>query len=66
MIDHFNLAAPVKEVADLYGFNQGPLRDGQRDIMRNSTLSEINLRPRYYAYCDLKLYGNLSNAALFL
>ena len=37
-----NLAAPVKEVADPNGFDQGPLCGGQRDIMRKSTLPEKN------------------------
>ena len=43
MIDPFNLAAAFKEVTDLLGIDQGPLCDGQRDIMRKSTLREINL-----------------------
>ena len=51
MIDHFNMAAP--EIAE---FDQGPLCGGQRDIMRKTTLPEINLGPGYYAYCDLKRY----------
>ena len=49
MIDAFNLAAPVKEVADLNGFDQGPLCGGQTNIMRKSTLPELNLGPEYYA-----------------
>ena len=52
--------------ADLNGFDQGPFCVGQRDIMRKSTLPEINLAPGYYAHCDLKRYGNLFNAALLL
>ena len=43
MIVPFILAAPVKEVADLNGFDQGPLGGGQRDIIRKSTRLEINL-----------------------
>ena len=66
MIDHFNLAASVKEGADPNGFHQGPLCGGQRDIMRRSTLPEINLGPGYYTYCDLKRYGKLSNASSLL
>ena len=60
------MAAPVKEVADLDGFNQGPHCDGQRDIIRKSTLSEINFGLGYHTYCDLKRCGNLSNAASLL
>ena len=65
-IDHCNLAAPLKEVAELNWFDQGPLWDGQRDIMLKSTLPERKLRLGYYPYCDLKHYGNLSIAASFL
>ena len=66
MIDPFNLSAPVKQAADLNGFDQRPLCGEQRDIMWKSTLPEINLGPGYKAYCDLKRYENLSNAALLL
>ena len=68
MIDHFNLTVPVKDAADLNEFNQAqePLCGGQRDVMRRSTLPEIDLGPGYYEYCDLKQYGNLSNAASLL
>ena len=59
MIDHCNLAAPVKEVADLNGFDQGPLCD----FMRKSTVHEINLGPEFYAYFDSKRNVNLSIAA---
>ena len=60
------MAAPVKEVAGLNGFDQGPLCGGQIDIKRKSTLSKINLGPEIYAYCDLKQYVKLSNAAPLL
>ena len=43
IIDHYNLAAPVEEVADLIGFDQGPCCGGQRDDMRKSALLEIIL-----------------------
>ena len=66
MIDPFNLTAPVKEVADFNGFDQGPLCDAQRDIMRKSTLPEINLGPGYYAYCDSNRSGKLSKVASLL
>ena len=66
MIGKFNMTAPVKEVADLNSINQGPLRGGQRDIMRNLTLTDTNLGRGYYAYCDLKRYGKFSNAASLL
>ena len=57
MIEHFNLTAPFKEVADLNGFDQGLICGGQKEIMRKSTLPEINLGPGYYACFDLKWYG---------
>ena len=62
MVDQLSLAPPVKEHSDLNGFDQGLPCDGQRDTIRKSTLPEINLGPGYYAHCDLKRYGNLSNA----
>ena len=42
MIDHFNLAAPVKEVADLIWFDHGPLCGRQRDIMQKLTVLKKN------------------------
>ena len=48
MIDPLILTAPVKEFADLNGFDQGPLCGGQKDIIWNSTQPEINLGPGYY------------------
>ena len=66
MIDQCNPAAPYKEVADLDGFHQGPLLGGHRDIMRKSTTPKIKLGQGCYAYCDLKRYGKMSNAAPIL
>ena len=66
MIDHFTLAAQVKEVPDLNGFAQGPFCGGQRDIMLKSTLPEIKLGPGYYAYFVLQRYCNLYNVASLL
>ena len=43
MIDNFNLAVPVEEVAYLNRFNQGAYCGGQREIMRQSTRLVINL-----------------------
>ena len=48
---------------------QGHQGVGQRihwSILRKSTLPEIHLGPEYYAHCDLKRSGKLSNAALLL
>ena len=45
MIDHFNLAAPVKELAGLNGFDQKLADGGQRNIVQKSILPEINLGP---------------------
>ena len=45
---------------------QGPPRVGQRthwNIIRKSTIPEINFGPGYYAHCYLKRSGKLSNAA---
>ena len=61
-----NLAAPVEKVEDLNGFDHGPLCGGQRDIMRKSTLPEINVGLGYYAYCDLKRFENLSSAPSYI
>ena len=66
MNDHSNVTEPVKEVADLNRFDQGPLCGGQMDNILKSTVQEINLGPMYYAYHDLKLYKNLSSTASLL
>ena len=66
MIDHYNLAVPVEEAADLDRLDQGPHSGGQRDTKWKSTLPEINLGLGYYTYCNLKRYRSLSNAASLL
>ena len=66
MIDYFSLIAQFKEVADLNGFGRGPLYGGPRDIMRKSTLPNLNFGPGYCAYCELKWYGKISKVASLL
>ena len=66
MIDQLNLEALVKEIAYLNGFDQGPLCDGQRVIMRKSILPEINLGSGYYAQLDLNWCRRLSKAGSLL
>ena len=65
VFDHLNLAVPVKEIADLTGFDQVLHCGGQRDTLRKSTLPE-KFETGIYAHCDVKRYGKLSNAASLL
>ena len=62
----------MRERGELSGGNcpGGDLpRTGQNtcwDFMRKTAQPDINLGPRYYAYCDLNWYGKFSNAASLL